>query len=34
MPEKVKALGVDAFLSKPVDATALYAALAKVVPPA
>jgi CheY-like chemotaxis protein len=33
MPEKVKALGVDAFLSKPVDAAALYAALAKVVPP-
>jgi CheY-like chemotaxis protein len=33
MPEKVKALGADAFLGKPVDASALYAALAKVVPP-
>jgi CheY-like chemotaxis protein len=33
MPEKVKTLGADAFLSKPVDAAALYAALAKVVPP-
>lgn len=32
MPEKVKALGADAFLSKPVDAAALYAALAKVLP--
>jgi CheY-like chemotaxis protein len=34
MPAKVKALGADAFLSKPVDAAALFAALAKVVPAA
>jgi len=32
MPGKVKALGADAFLSKPVDAAALFTALAKVVP--
>jgi FixJ family two-component response regulator len=30
MPAKVKALGADAFLSKPVDAAALFAALAKI----
>lgn len=33
MPEKVKSLGADAFLGKPVDAAALFAALAKVLPP-
>lgn len=34
MPEKMKALGADAFLGKPVDAAALYAALDKVLKPA
>ncbi len=33
MPEKMKALGADAFLSKPVDGPALFAALDKVLPP-
>jgi CheY-like chemotaxis protein len=32
MPGKVKALGADAFLSKPVDPAALFAALAEVLP--
>ncbi|GAC1536458.1 MAG: hypothetical protein NVS2B9_02250 [Myxococcales bacterium] len=32
MPEKMKALGADAFLSKPVDANALFAALARLLP--
>jgi len=32
MPAKVKAIGADAFLSKPVDPATLFATLAKVVP--
>jgi CheY-like chemotaxis protein len=32
MPEKVMALGASVFLRKPVDAAALFAALAKAVP--
>jgi DNA-binding NarL/FixJ family response regulator len=32
MPEKVKTLGADAFLPKPVDPAALFASLATVVP--
>lgn len=32
MPEKVKAMGANAFLSKPVDPAALFAALANVLP--
>jgi CheY-like chemotaxis protein len=32
MPEKVKAMGANAFLSKPVDPAALFAALGNVLP--
>ena len=32
MPEKVKSLGADAFLKKPVDSAALFTALAKLLP--